>query len=208
MKYIFFDFDGTIADTMLTFAKIYNRIAGKLKIKKVPESSLLIYKNKKPKDIIKELNISFYKLPILVFSLKKLLTKNIKNIKIFDNMDNILKDLYNKNYSLYIVSSNSKKNINLFIKKKNIDYFKGVYICRNVFKKNKVILNIMKKIKTNKDEVIYIGDEVRDIEACKKAGIKIIAAGWGYNDLNFLRKNNPDYSAETPNDILKILNNL
>ena len=48
------------------------------------------------------------------------------------------------------------------------------------------------------------GDEVRDIEAGRKAGISTIAVTWGYNDRGLLAQHDPTYLVETPADLLHI----
>ncbi len=48
---------------------------------------------------------------------------------------------------------------------------------------------------------------VRDIEAAKKAGIRVIGVSWGYNTRAALQKANPDYIVEKPEDLQKIILN-
>ncbi|MGR9527445.1 HAD hydrolase-like protein (plasmid) [Priestia megaterium] len=56
-----------------------------------------------------------------------------------------------------------------------------------------------------KDEVIYVGDELRDIKAAKKNGLFCIAASWGYDSIELLSTGNADFVAKQPKDILDIL---
>jgi phosphoglycolate phosphatase-like HAD superfamily hydrolase len=56
--------------------------------------------------------------------------------------------------------------------------------------------------KLDPSKVFYIGDETRDIEAAKKAGIKSIAVTWGYNTKAILDNSNPDFLCEST-DALK-----
>ena len=59
-----------------------------------------------------------------------------------------------------------------------------------------------------KDDVVYIGDEERDIAACKKCKISIIAVTWGFDSKELLEKNNPHYLADTPKELLEIITRL
>ena len=52
--------------------------------------------------------------------------------------------------------------------------------------------------------VLYVGDEVRDIEAAKKAGIRIAAVTWGYNSKKALEAYKPDYLVTKPEELLQI----
>ena len=58
------------------------------------------------------------------------------------------------------------------------------------------------------DKIIYVGDETRDIEACKKVGVPIISVGWGFNTSANLKKHDPDYFIEDPKELLEIAETL
>ena len=60
-------------------------------------------------------------------------------------------------------------------------------------------------MKLSKSDVYFVGDEVRDIEAGKKAGIKTIAVSWGYNTKDALAKEQPDYIIDTPLDLKTVV---
>ena len=44
-----------------------------------------------------------------------------------------------------------------------------------------MINKIIKQNQAQKNNVFYVCDEVRDIEAARKSGIQSIAVTWGYN---------------------------
>ena len=48
---------------------------------------------------------------------------------------------------------------------------------------------------------MYVGDEVRDIEACRKVGVKIITVTWGWESPDAILKATPDFIAQTLKDI-------
>jgi phosphoglycolate phosphatase len=74
-----------------------------------------------------------------------------------------------------------------------------------LFGKNKIITNILKRRHLEKEETCYIGDEDRDIEAAKKAGVKSAAVTWGFNTKKRLASINPDFLITKPSDILTIV---
>ena len=65
---------------------------------------------------------------------------------------------------------------------------------------------MMRKYNLKPEEIIYIGDEIHDVEACKKVGIKIIGVSWGLHTIEALQKNGVDYIVKKPSEILKIIN--
>jgi phosphoglycolate phosphatase len=63
----------------------------------------------------------------------------------------------------------------------------------------------MRQLGLQTDELLYVGDELRDIEACKKAGVRIVAVAWGYDPLPLLVSGNPDGIAKTPEELLRFV---
>lgn len=53
---------------------------------------------------------------------------------------------------------------------------------------------------------MYVGDEVRDIEACQKVGIKIAAVTWGLNTKEALERYHPDSLIDKPQQLLDLVN--
>ena len=104
-----------------------------------------------------------------------------------------------------ILSSNSKENIEKFLQANSLEIFDFIHSEENILGKGKALGNLLKTHRLKNNEVIYVGDEVRDIEACKENGVKIISVTWGFNKKDILKKSKPDYIVDKPRKILKIL---
>jgi phosphoglycolate phosphatase len=59
----------------------------------------------------------------------------------------------------------------------------------------------MRRARVTANQTIAIGDEVRDIEAARAAGIACGAAMWGYSAAEALLAMKPDLVFESMNDI-------
>ena len=203
MKTIIFDFDGTIADNLSVVIKIYNKIADKYRTNKVAKEEIQVYRSMKPFDILRKLKITAFKLPFIAGTIRKQMKSQITDIPIFANISDILKQLKDKGYNLGILSSNSVQNIKIFLDHYQIDFFNYIFSCKNIFGKHKSLTKFIKNYNLKNADVIYIGDEIRDIDASRKVGVKIISACWGYNDKDSLCTENPESFAEKPADLLK-----
>lgn len=64
---------------------------------------------------------------------------------------------------------------------------------------------MLKRTAVSANEAILIGDEVRDGEAAKKAGIAFGAVAWGFMRIETLASQTPDAVFMTPADMLKTL---
>lgn len=51
----------------------------------------------------------------------------------------------------------------------------------------------------------FVGDTVGDIREGKQAGVRTVAAGWGWHSVELLRKEAPEHIAGAPGDLLSLL---
>lgn len=201
VKTIILDFDGTIADTFPLLLELFNKYAKDFGYKKINKKESDRLRNKNAKEIFKELKISPLKLPFLANKIRNELNKQIQIVKIFPGMKEVILKLKRKNFYLGILTSNSLDNVRKFLIVYGLEVFNFVHSEMNAFGKAKALNNLLRQNKLSQEDVIYIGDEVRDIEACKKAGIKIIAVSWGVNKKGILQKYSPEYLVDKPIEI-------
>ncbi|MGQ9474272.1 MAG: HAD family hydrolase, partial [Candidatus Caldatribacteriaceae bacterium] len=67
------------------------------------------------------------------------------------------------------------------------------------------LLVASEKLAVAKEQVIFVGESIYDIQAAKNAGIRFAFAQWGALYPQEILSLNPDYILEKPPDLLKIL---
>jgi phosphoglycolate phosphatase len=190
---LIFDFDGTICDSFNLNLKIANEYLTRFKKKLIDSKE---FREKGIEEIIKDYKLNKLQILIYIYRGRRELAKHISELETFEGMPEVIKKLSGTN-RLGILSSNSKKNIEIFLKNNNLDkYFDFIQSNSNLFGKAETL----KKLKPD----FYIGDEVRDIEAAKKVGIKSIAVSWGFAGKNLLKKYKPDYLISDPKALLSM----
>lgn len=205
-KTIIFDFDGTIADTMKLGVEISNELSERYGYKKIHnEDDLNFYRNQTTQDALKAIGISLVKLPFVARSFRLNLSKRIHKLRPIDGIGDVLSEL-SKKYTLGLVTSNSGKNIDIFLKQHLLDsYFQFRATGIQLFNKSSSIKSIVRKHRLDKDSVIVIGDETRDIEAARKCKLRIVSVSWGFHTSDLLQKHAPDQLINSPNDLLTLL---
>jgi len=202
-KVIIFDFDGTLANTIDVIVDITNRLALEFGYKQTTQGELDKLKNLSSREIVKQSGISILKLPFLIKKVRAELNKEIKNIKPISEIKDVLYELSSRGHQLGIVTSNSKENIGEFLEKNEWQHlFDFVHSGTTLFGKSKIINNLIKQRKINREEIIYVGDETRDIEAARKSNVKAIAVTWGFNSAEVLAQQNPDFLVSQPQELL------
>ncbi len=205
-KLVLFDFDGTIADTLPLSLRVVNEHAEELGFKKVTNAEVEKMKGMTVSEILAYVKVPFYRLPSLIRLFHKEIANVIVQAPTFDGMEEVLQELKESGMKLGIISSSNKENILSFLRHHKLDhYFDFVYSKFNLFGKHETIKDVLKKFSYKSREVIYVGDEVRDIEAARKASIDVIAVTWGFNTKELLMKANPTFIINSPKEVLKIL---
>lgn len=196
---IIFDFDGTIADTMALTFSVYNALAPQFGCRTVsgPECELL--RMRRPQDFFGDFGMTLWKMPRFARRMRLEIGKRISEVALFDGMRELLVRLAHEGYHLGIISSNAEANIREFLELHNLAaLFDFVWSGENIFGKAHVIRKCLRIKKIPKNAAMYIGDETRDVEAVKKAGIIMMAVTWGYSAPEVLAQMNPDALVDTP----------
>lgn len=208
MHCFLFDFDGTIADSYKTAVDIYNKICHKYKGSPVLEDEFINNRDLEIPEILKAHNIAAYKLPLIIREMKFLLNKEIESIPMVDGILDVLAQLHFRKYTMGIISSNSRQNILKFLKIHNlVKYFTFIHTGSNLFGKQRTLKKVLTRHNLTTDQVVYIGDEVRDIQATNALGIKCITVDWGYNSKKILAEFNPSKICSHPQEIIQYLVN-
>ena len=84
-----------------------------------------------------------------------------------------MKFLKINNVKIYICTNKPKDLTIKFIKNTRLNEFVDEYFCPDEYKvkkpNNKFFLKILKKIKINKEQIIYIGDSMIDLKFCENS---------------------------------------
>ncbi|MDA1317014.1 MAG: HAD-IA family hydrolase [bacterium] len=204
-QYIIFDFDGTIVDSYETMIDIFNTMAHNMNIEPLSKEELASFRDMSPKEVLKALGVPLIRLPGYLVTFRNEYIKHIGTLNCIQGIEEILREL-SATYHFSIVTSNKEEAVSEFLEKHNIrELFSPIYSARNIFGKHKVIQKLMKERSLDPETTLYVGDEVRDIEASKKAGIDIISVSWGLNSHNILAKHNPTYLIDNPKELITIL---
>lgn len=205
VKVIVFDFDGTIANSIPLSITILKKLALSDFKRKIDDNLVKELRDKPIPEIFKALGISIVKLPVIAMKARREFNKEIAKLKPFKDMKDLLLDMHAQGFVLGIVSSNSKESIEIFLKENQLEVFDFIYTNSKVFGKSSSLKKVMKEYKCTEKEIVYLGDEIRDIQAAHEIGIKNISVTWGVNSEEKLIGYDPDFIAKSPRDIMNII---
>jgi phosphoglycolate phosphatase len=204
VKVVLFDFDGTIVDSVEVGIAITNRLAIEFGFPPFDEETLAELKELGSREALRRSRIPIWKLPFLIRRFTQELNREIPSLQLFPEMRETLLELKRQGYLLGIVSTNSVKNIQEFLKFQDLtSTFNFVAASYALFGKSRLIRKIQTQIQAS--EIYYVGDETRDIEAARQSGVFAIAATWGLNSAEILQANSPDFLINSPKELVPLI---
>ncbi len=200
---LIFDYDGVLVDSLELFMKHFifackkegfNNVSSKKDFLKLFEKNMY--------ESMFELGMSKKNILNIVYYMRDQLLKNQDKLDVFPGIKETLESL-SKNNILVIVTSNDTRVVESFIKSHEIDFFDEIV---GSDKEASKIAKI-KKIKTlfDGDNFFYIGDTTGDILEGKRAGVKTIGVSWGWHSKNKLKKADPDFLIDNPDELINLL---
>ena len=96
---IIFDLDGTLVDSFSFFLGVLNRLSIKYKFKSVGLDEVEHYRHLSPREIMKEMNVSRWKLPWIAKDFIRLMKERDQDIHLFEGMRDQLVQLHNRGYT-------------------------------------------------------------------------------------------------------------
>ncbi len=194
-KVMVFDFDGTLVKS-----EWYVRFVAKDYLTK---ENLKVFNESGFPGLLANHSISLVKLLSLLRKGRNEWINYLDKFEVVEELKGTLLEMKKKGWILGLLTSNKMRNVKAVFEKYNWDFFDFYYSGLDIFGKDKVITKMLKNKCFNKEEVIYVGDEIRDVEACKKIGIKMIGVTWGYNSKKALKE--ADYLVDRPTDFRKLV---
>lgn len=208
MRYhtLVFDFDGTIADTLGETRRIYNRMAPDYGLRQVAEHELESLRHLSLKQLLEHLEIPKRRVPILLSRGTGMMRGNLHQLGLIDGMRDVLPILRQKTIGFGVLTSNIPSNVDAFLRTHGMrDAFDFISSTSKLTGKSKHLKAIRKTFSLRPEQLLYIGDEIRDIRASRKAGIPVAAVTWGFNSREALAAEQPDYLIDHPADFLSAL---
>lgn len=202
MRHIVFDFDGTIADSEHVALGIMNVMSDRHGFRRLTPEELDRFRKMPIRDRFRELGLPMRKLPKWAKEYNELFQDAVLKVNPFKGIPELLNQLYEQGYAITILSSNMEENIRRFLERHSLEFVKDILCSHRVFSKDRMIKRMMRRQRLRHEDIMYVGDEHRDVVACKRAGVRVIWVRWGFDGQEAVEPENPDFMADEPSDIL------
>lgn len=204
IKYLLFDFDGTVADSLGHVIDVMNRIRflfGYDKINVEDPEFARHTDNNFATDYLK-LNPLQFKIWLRLLKIGMLL--KAPRIRLFRGMKSALKKI-EPHYPIGILTSAPFFYTQHILKNNKISGIDTLIANAGYATKDQSLRKFLKQKNLKANQVLYVGDEVRDGHACQKIKMPFAAVEWGKDALDLLKETHPLVILKNPRDLIEAL---
>jgi phosphoglycolate phosphatase len=203
-KLVVWDFDGTLADSLPTAVAIFNRLAPEMGFR--PLDDLAAARGLSTRQLLRRQGISLWRLPRLVRKFHAAAAETADRLKLVAGLPEVLAALRTAGVRLGVLSSNREDNIRRCLRANGVEpLFAFVVGYPRLFGKAKALARILRAERLDRSEVLYVGDELRDVEAAKKAGVTAAAVTWGFHTAALLGAAGPDHLVSDAAELMRLV---
>jgi phosphoglycolate phosphatase len=200
-----FDLDGTLADSFSWFLRHVNEVADTFGFRHIDNTNIDALRHAGSREILKRLDVPLWELPMIARHMRQLKATHAADIALFPATREMLEALKAGGLTLALASSDDEANARCQLGDANAALFSHYACGASLFGKAAKFRRVMRAAGIAPARAIAIGDEVRDVEAARAAGIACAAVTWGYAAPDKLRALDPDLMFECMDDIAPAL---
>lgn len=139
--------------------------------------------------------------------MEKNVSMSFESVQIFSGMKDTLYELYSKGIKLGIVTSKTNDEMREEFDIFGLNHYFNVFVTASDTDLHKPFPNPIQKaieiLNVEKNDVIYIGDSVYDMQSAKSCGIRFGLAAWGA--IENIKFKEADFILNNPKEILSLL---
>jgi phosphoglycolate phosphatase len=201
-RLVIFDFDGTLADSFPWFVTVLNGVADRYGFRKAAPEDIDMLRGLDARMIVDWFGVPLWKLPMIARHMRALKAQHLHEIALFPGVDRLLRELDRSGITIAIVSSDAEDNVRASLGPDNARLVRHYGCGASLFGKQSRFRAVLKQARLPGAEAIAVGDEPRDAEAARRAGIAFGAVSWGYARIESLQAHAPEQTYSSVEDIV------
>nr|WP_255500773.1 GNAT family N-acetyltransferase [Caulobacter sp. 17J80-11] len=201
-RLVIFDFDGTLADSAEWMIGVLNQVAVRYGFRTADAAEIERLRGRSSRQIVKALGVPAWKLPAIAKHMRALSAE--APAPLFPGVPALLERLAAAGVETAVVSSNAEANVRRALGPAAATV--GRFACEAaMFGKARKLAGVVRAAGVPRGQVLSVGDETRDVEAARKAGLASAAVTWGYATEKALAAARPDRMFRRLDDLAAVL---
>jgi phosphoglycolate phosphatase len=200
-----FDFDGTLADSWRLMGRAIVEAADRFGYRSPSPEEAEQLRGLDNRAVMKALGVRMWQLPAIATHMRAVSAAQAHEVKLFEGIDTMVQALSDGGVRVAIVSSNAEATIRLVLGP-DLAGRVSAYACgASLFGKARKFTRVVHRLGVEPSQAIAIGDEGRDIEAARAAGVASGAVTWGYATRDLLVSCRPTHVFDTCDQVVQTL---
>lgn len=206
---LFFDLDGTLLDSILGITNSFSHAFGRIN-RSLPNEPIRNFIGPPLSHSLEKYFDNEEDIAMMIRNYREYyLDKGLYECKLYDGIREVIKELFDRRYRLYVATSKPTPLAKILLDKFQIsDYFIDIYGALNDTNKGSKDIVLKYALETSgeeKEKSLMIGDSLWDRDGAKVNGIDFGAVLYGFGDRETIDYPDNYFTAETVMDILKFL---
>lgn len=200
-----FDFDGTLADSWRMMGEAIVEAADVFGYRRLSAAEAQHLRGQDNRVVMEALGVRMWQLPRIAVHMRQVALERADRVALFGGVEVLLPRLGEQGVRVAVVSSNSeavvRKVLGPALAARVADFDCGAAI----FGKASKFRRVVRRARVAPTRTVAIGDEARDIEAARAAGVAAAAVTWGYATPELLESRAPDHLVRSVADLQALL---
>ncbi|MEO1449626.1 MAG: HAD-IA family hydrolase, partial [Bacteroidota bacterium] len=184
---------------------ILHDLGAEYNLPQVNHQQLLALKHKSIKELLQMSGLKWVQVPGFLRKARQRFQAHAHRVHPISGMPEALHDLAERGYRMGILTSNTEEGVSLFLQQHKLPPFEFIRSSRNLFGKDRSLRHILKQQQLVADDLVMIGDELRDMVAAQKVEMESIGVTWGFNSASLLEQGQPTKIISNPEELLQLL---
>jgi phosphoglycolate phosphatase len=202
--HILFDFDGTLVNSLDAAFSAFQRVGPEFGCGPLDREGLERLRGLHALEVVHALGVPLYRLPQLATRMRRAMRGDLMETSPVEGIGDVLEVLLRRGHRLGVVSSNARASVRDYVRRHRLPGLDVIVGGTGLFGKAGALRKQVRQRRVEPGRLLYVGDELRDLEAAREALVRFAAVGWGYTPLERLAVRTPDYQCHQPRDLLLI----
>ncbi|HAC68449.1 HAD hydrolase-like protein [Pseudomonas sp. JBR1] len=202
-RYVIFDFDGTLADSLPFLLSCLGELARTHGFRQPAPEEWPQLRAASLTGLLDSLGIPLWRVPRIARHYRRLLAQRGDQVAPFAEIPQALDRLQTSGLQLGLATSNSAAAVHQVLPQAGHLFPDGEFDIPLLGKARR-LARLIRRQGVAPADALYVGDELRDLQAARRAGLGCAAVAWGYGCPTTLRAQRPDLFFEQPAELLRL----
>lgn len=201
---LLFDFDGTLVNSLEVAFSTFERVGPDFGCGPISREQMERLRGLHALEVVQALGVPLYRLPQLATRMRRAMRADLMETPPIDGMGEVLEILSARGHRFGVLSSNARSSVCAYVRRYRLPGLDAVVGGTGLFGKAGALRQQVRRRGFDPRHLLYVGDELRDLEAARDAGVRFAAVAWGYTPIECLADAGPDFQCRHPTDLLGI----